>query len=292
MDLNTFIVVVFCMIDDWLADKKLRQRGPQPTLYDSEVVTMEVIGEFLGMDEDKAIYTYFQRHWANWFPGIRQVHRTTFVRQAANLWAVKQSLWEHVLSRIELDSELSIIDSFPVPLCRFARANRCKLMPEAAAYGYDELARQKFYGFRAHVRISWPGVITGVKLTPANVHDITAAEHLAAGCQGFLLGDRNYWSPRLTADLATTGLHLLAPYRSAKRETQPWPLWLTHKRYRIETVFSQLGGRFNAKTVWARDLWHLTNRWWRKILAHTLAVFCAQQFGLDSPLRFAELVTY
>ena len=109
MDLNTFIVVVFCMIDDWLADKKLRQRGPQPTLYDSEVVTMEVIGEFLGMDEDKAIYTYFQRHWANWFPGIRQVHRTTFVRQAANLWAVKQSLWEHVLSRIELDSELSIV---------------------------------------------------------------------------------------------------------------------------------------------------------------------------------------
>ena len=275
-----------------MSDKKLRQRGPKPTLYDSEVLTMEVVGEFLGMDEDKAIYTYFQRYWSGWFPGIAQVHRTTFVRQAANLWAVKQALWEHVLTRIEMDEELSIIDSFPVPLCRFARANRCKLMREKAAYGYDELARQKFYGFRAHVRICWPGVIVAVDLTPANIHDLTAAEYLTTGSRGYLLGDRNYWSPRLMSEFAAQGLHLLAPYKSAKREKQPWPRWLTHKRYRIETVFSQLVGRFNAKTVWARDTWHLTNRWWRKILAHTLAVFSAQQLGLASPLRFAELVTH
>lgn len=30
MDLNTFMVTMFCIIDDWLADKKLRQRGQQP----------------------------------------------------------------------------------------------------------------------------------------------------------------------------------------------------------------------------------------------------------------------
>ena len=291
MDLSTFIVIVFCLIDEWLADKQLRQRGPKPTLHDSEVLTMEVIGEFLGMDEDKAIYTYFRRHWADWFPGIAQVHRTTFARQAANLWAVKQQLWEYVLSQIDYDPTLSIVDSFPVPLCRFARASRCKLMPEAAAYGYDELARQTFYGFRAHVRICWPGVITGIELTPANVHDLTAAEHLTHQVTGWVIGDRNYWSPNLTEKLAQQDIVLLAPYKSAKREPFSWPLWLTQLRYRIETVFSQLVDRFNAKTVRARDTWHLTSRWWRKILAHTLAVFVAQQFGLKSPLRFAELLT-
>jgi len=291
MDLSTFMVEVFCLIDDWLSDKKLRTRGPRPTLHDSEVLTMEVMGEFLGMDEDKAIYSYFRHHWSDWFPGIAQVHRTTFTRQAANLWAIKQALWQHILEQIKLDPRLSIIDSFPVPLCRFARASRCKLMPEAAAYGYDELARQKFYGFRAHVLVCWPGVIVATDLTPANVHDLTAAEVLANGMTGYLLGDRNYWSPRLSSALATQGLQLLAPYKSAKRQKQPWPRWLSHKRYRIETVFSQLVDRFNAKTVWARDTWHLTNRWWRKILAHTLAVFSAQQLDLESPLRFAELIT-
>jgi hypothetical protein len=92
MDLSTFIVSVFCLVDDWLKDKKVRQRGPKPTLYDGEVLTMEVVGEFLGMDEDKAIYTYFRRHWAAWFPRIAQVHRTTFARQAANLWTIEQQL--------------------------------------------------------------------------------------------------------------------------------------------------------------------------------------------------------
>ena len=69
MDLSIFVINVFCIIDDWMKDKKLRQRGPKPTMHDSEVLTMEVVGEFLGMDEDKTIYTYFRRHWADWFPG-------------------------------------------------------------------------------------------------------------------------------------------------------------------------------------------------------------------------------
>ena len=53
MDLNTFIVAVFCLIDDRIADLgDLRERGPTTTLYDSEVLTIEVVGEFLGIDED------------------------------------------------------------------------------------------------------------------------------------------------------------------------------------------------------------------------------------------------
>jgi hypothetical protein len=41
MDLTTFIITVFCLIDDFLAGKRLRKRGPLPTLRDSEVLTIE-----------------------------------------------------------------------------------------------------------------------------------------------------------------------------------------------------------------------------------------------------------
>jgi hypothetical protein len=37
------------------------------------------------LDTDKALYRYFQRHYAHFFPNLRRVHRTTFSRQAANL---------------------------------------------------------------------------------------------------------------------------------------------------------------------------------------------------------------
>lgn len=93
MDITTFFIIVFCEIEDWLGSRKLQQREPQPTLSDSEVLTMEIIGEFLGYDTDKGIYTYFRQHLSDWFPGIGTIHRTTFVRQAANLWAIKAELW-------------------------------------------------------------------------------------------------------------------------------------------------------------------------------------------------------
>jgi hypothetical protein len=48
---------------------------------------------------------------------------------------------------------------------------------------------------------------------------------------------------------------------------------------RQDTVFGQLTDRFNIKTVRARDLWHLTNRIYRKVLAHTLALITNMQMG-------------
>jgi hypothetical protein len=38
----------------------------------------------------------------------------------------------------------------------------------------------------------------------------------------------------------------------------------------IETVIGQLVERFSIEKVWARDLWHLTSRINRKLLAHTV----------------------
>lgn len=292
MDFSTFIVVVFNFTYDWLTsqDWKVRQRGPKPTLHDSEVLTMEVVGTFLGIEQDKALYLFFRRHYGDWFPGLRQIHRTTFVRQAANLWWVKLRLWQALLTHIELDPALSIIDSVPVPICQFARATRCRRLRECAEFGYDHLARQTFLGLRAHVRIAWPGVITGLELTPANVHETAVAEQLLDDVSGWALGDRNYWNPELTDRLAQKGLILLAPFRLAKREPKPWPTWLKHKRYRIETVFSQLVDRFRVKRVWARDAWHLASRWLRLLVTHSFAVMLCQQAGL-SPLRFSELIT-
>jgi hypothetical protein len=290
MDITTFMIAVYCLIEDQIAGQRLRKRGPQPTLRDSEVLTMEVVGEFLGIDTESNIFTHFHRHYADWFPGLQKITRTAFTRQAANLWKVKQELWHTVAQTIPHDPYISVVDSFPVPVCRFARAPRCRSFGEVAAFGHDEVARQTYYGLRAHVRLAWPGVIVECSLAPANIHDTEGAEEVLQGVAGFVLADRNYWKPELSQRLKNYGLYLLAPYKSAKRQKQPWPRFLTHMRYRIETTFGQLVERFHAKRIWARDLWHLTSRWMRKFLSHTLAVyFC---FLADFPyLSFAKLLS-
>jgi hypothetical protein len=69
---------------------------------------------------------------------------------------------------------------------------------EESAFGYDEMSKQTFYGLRAHLHVAWPGVIVGVELASADAHDLHLAEEMLeeAGTKGWVLGDRNYWSPR------------------------------------------------------------------------------------------------
>jgi hypothetical protein len=293
MDLETFIVAVFCLVDDFVRDLcrgwRLRQRGPAPALADSEVLTIEAVGEFLGLDTDRALHAHFRRHFGHLFPGLRRVHRTTFLRQAANLWAVKQALWQRLAAATRRDGALALVDSLPVPVCRFARAHRCRSYPGSAAFGYDALAHQTYYGLRLHLRVTWPGVITAAALAPANDADRAVAPQLLAGLEGWALGDSGYWSPALRAELAAEGLALLARPRGKAAQAAPWPAWLVQARRRIETVLSQLAERYHAKRIRARDPWHLAARWLRKLLSHTLAVLLCQRAGL-SPLAFAQLL--
>ena len=291
MDLNTFIVAVFCLIDDRLKERRIRSRGPTPTLCDSEVLTIEVVGEFLGLDEDTELFAYFRRHYAHYFPSLRSVHRTTFTRQAANLWKVKGRLWQELLADTPHDPTFAICDSMPLAACLFARAYRCRRFRGEAAFGKDTLLRQTFYGFRVHVRVCWPGVITRFSVAPANAHELCVLPELAEFSSGIVVGDRNYHSPKTTEELATMGVELLAPYSSKKRDPPPRrSALLSRFRYRIDTVFSQLTERYSIKRVRARDLWHLVSRLVRKVLSHTVAFLLNHQVG-NPPLQLSKLLT-
>lgn len=294
MDLDDVIVATYCLLDATLGHLtggcRVRRRGPAPLLSDPEVLTLEVVGELLGLDQDRAIYAYFRRHYGAWFPALLRVHRTTFVRQAANLWRRKERSWQALVTQAPSDPGLALVDSFPVPVCRFARARRCRLFPGEAAFGHDAGARRTFYGFRVHVRLAWPGVIAGFALAPANLSEPEVALALAEGTAGYLVGDRGYWSPLLTEALAADGVCLLASFRQATSDPDPdRGRYLGHIRYRIETIFGQLVGRYQAKRVWARDHWRLCSRLLRKVLSQTLAQLLNQQAG-NPPRQLARLL--
>jgi len=294
VDLDTFIIATYCTCSDAekevLKGKRLRERGPEPTVPDIEVLTMEIVGEFQGINQDKKIFRYFRDNFSHFFPGLKKIDRTTFTRQASNLWKMKLMLWQYFLNHIEYDPTLAIVDSLPIYACQFARAYRCIRFGGKAAYGKDILIRQTFYGFRIHVYLAWPGVITGLSLTPANEHETKVVPELIKKTLEILLGDRNYWSPRLKEELTHNGINLQAPFRKASSDPYPeHSAFISRIRYRIDTVFSQLTDRFNIKKVWAKDLWHLCNRLIRKILSHTLAFMFNQKLG-NSPLQFDLLL--
>ena len=57
----------------------------------------------------------------------------------------------------------------------------------------------------------------------------------------------------------------------------------------VETVIGQLTDHLHMVKVRARDLWHLTSRINRKILAHTMGIYLNRMLGRE-PLQFDGLI--
>ena len=155
MERDTFIIAVFCCIADLtpilLGTKPLRKGGFSPQLTDAEVITIEICGEFLKLSKDKDIFQYFYSHYRHFFPQLTD--RTLFVRQAANLWVIKQQLWQ-LLVRIsgEDNAPIHCIDTLPIPVCRIARGHDANYTEElidnfqgivAADKGFLDVAYQE-----------------------------------------------------------------------------------------------------------------------------------------------------
>ena len=158
---------------------------------------MEAVGEFLGLDQDAASPTFAgaSQRLPAWPDPSHDVRG-----QAANLWVVKEQLWGRLRDRMPHDPALSCVDSVPTPVCRFGRAYTCARFRGQAAFGRDTGSKATFYGFRHHLRITWPGVVAALSVAPPTSTTAIWSPNWSM-VRGHVIGDRNYCI-RSTAALA------------------------------------------------------------------------------------------
>lgn len=289
-----YIIKVYCLVDDMLKKLgkfQLRQRGPAPKLSDAEVITMEIVGESKGLDKDKYIHNYFRDHWIKLFPRLGD--RTTFLRQAANLWAVKQEIRKKIVKRLlPSGSKVSVIDGYPIPVCGFRRAHFSKLFKGNAEFGYCAAKDLRYFGFKGHLLIDQNGVILDCTVAPANIDEREMIFEMTSKSAPDLLGDKGYiCSTRRKEEFQNEGINIHSPLRANMKDERPkeFVKIINRKRRLIETVIGQLSERFNIEKVRARDMWHLTVRIGRKLLAHT--VNCFINYTLGNPiLQFEKIL--
>jgi hypothetical protein len=138
----------FCVDDFMKGLGNPRGRGPSPKLSDSEVLTMGIVGEFLGFGSDKAIYDYFRTHWLAWFPNLG--HRTTFARQSSNLSTIQEKLWKHIQQQCP-SNDLYLFDGFPISTCNIKRVRRKNPFWWQGNFGYCAAKDKKYFGFKGHL---------------------------------------------------------------------------------------------------------------------------------------------
>ena len=98
MRVEDFIITVHCCVAESygeLVTSPLRRRGFETKLSDAEVITLEIVGEFMGKDTDKGVWRYFHSHWHHWFPQLGS--RANLVKQSANLWLLKERMMRQLV---------------------------------------------------------------------------------------------------------------------------------------------------------------------------------------------------
>jgi hypothetical protein len=295
MDRKDFIIIVYLLVCTHyraITERiRVRRGGFAPALTDEEVITIELCGEYFKLASDEDIFAYFQAHFQDWFPHLRD--RTLFVRQAANLWQVKALIQQRLtIVSGQAADPVQVIDTLPLPICVLTRAPRERCFKPDADYGYCAAKDLHYYGFKLGLRVARSGMIIHYPLLPARPHDVQVTDELVATFAGVVPADKGCIDAVRQALLAERhGVTLVTPPRKRMQAAFAPAVLKTCARWRkrVETVGSHLVERFGVARIRVRDLWHFQHRLIRKILAHTVGVFLNLQLG-RKPLDLDGLV--
>ena len=282
-----FILMVYVIVDDlylqYAPDQVLKRRNiSQAKLSDSEIITITICGELVGIDSENAWFSFVKKNYSYLFPNIGS--RTRFNRTRRNLLQMMELLREKLLSVFSLPySRYFVIDSFPLPVCKFGRAHFCKTFRGYGAdYGKCSSKKETYFGYKVHALITLEGFITDFEITPASVDDRIGLRDLTDEKSNItILGDKGYVGEELFEDMQKAHICLMALKRSNSKEQYPKNVrrLIFRLRRRVETVFSQLSEQLHAERVLAKSMRGLKTRLVNKILAYDLCMVINHLFG-------------
>jgi hypothetical protein len=254
--------------------------GPRADFTERELLTVALVAELIGLDEETAILGYLRRNHARLFPLLPD--RTRYNRRRRALGEAFNTLRRQIRGWLLAllppnERPLALIDSLPVPVVGFHHARGEHAWKGWATYGYNASKKQTIYGFKLHLVTTGDGVIVDFALAPANLTDGSFTEQLLGDKYHLLVvGDKGYVDAPVQARLAERqDVLLLTPKRSSQHIQLPAEVTslISHFRQMIETVNSQLADQFHIETNKATCMSGLVARLHAKLAAHTLGVY-------------------
>lgn len=289
-DLKDFITVAYVIIDDIYQKVtpthiKNRCNINDSILSDSEIITISIVGELLTIDSENAWFGFCKKNMKDLFPKL--CDRSRFNRTRRNLHAVIEEIRKELSSLTELaEQPYRIIDSIPIPVCKFGRARFHKTFRGyGATYGKCPSKKETYLGYKLHMLTTLDGLVTDFIITSANIDDRVAVWDLVASYKNItMLGDKGYTKAGLGADLKSEkGIDLLPVQKNKSKVQFPKAIrqLIFNLRRRIETTSSQLTQQLNIEQVLAKSFWGLQARIKTKLLAYNLCYYINKLLGQD-----------
>lgn len=279
-DLEDLFTIVFVIIDDLYqkyapVQVKTRRNVSQSSISDSEIITISLVGEMLGVDSENSWYSFVKNNFLYLFPLLcsrSRFHRRRNCLHQTTDW-IRAGLAHECGIKL---CENYIVDSFPLPVCKFGRARYCKAFrTEDATYGKCPSKKETYYGFKVHVLTTIDGFITNYVIGKASEDDREGLYLLTENLPGItVIGDKGYTGEFLRERMAEQGILLLAmkPSHYKNQWSETFRQLIFKLRRKIETVFSQLSEQMHAERVLAKSFWGLCTRMSGKMLAYNLSM--------------------
>jgi Transposase DDE domain len=264
--LEEAITILFCEVDDAYAhlNPKGHHYASLKRLSDSEVITLALFQQLRGMESERAFLREVVRFFSHLFPGMVDLHPSSFHRRLRKLRRYLESLRRAILPELVGDPETMIVDSRLLSVLHPRQVYQGSGFDGAAWVRWGTFS---VYGVKLHLVCATNRVPICYELTPANVTEVSLAEELVVEAKlseqvaRKLLGDLAYQSEQLEEDLAEVGV-LLVTKPSRRRPGA---------RQQIEIAFASLKRVFGVGETLATTLTGLATRIAAKITAYTYA---------------------
>lgn len=283
-----FIIAVYTIIDDIYKEiipKHIQNRRnkSKSLLSDSEIITISIIGELLTIDSENAWYNYCKKNFNDLFPKL--CDRSRFNRIRRGLQTVIDAIRKEIGRITSLpDQHYRIIDSIPIPVCKFGGARFHKTFRGyGATYGKCPSKKETYLGYKLHLVVTLEGLVTDYILTSANIDDREATWDLP---DKFIFhtffGDKGYTGVNFASDLKLEKGITMLPLKKDNDKSQflkTFRQLIFKQRRRVETSASQLTEQLIIETVKAKSFWGLITRINTKILAFNLCFYINKLLG-------------
>jgi hypothetical protein len=289
MDLDSFLVSLYVLVDDWWQERhpySPRKPGRPALLSDPEVLTLAIFAQWPRFRSERDFWRFASSHLRPYFPKL--CTQSQFNRRVRALELELRALQQAFAGQIaETSAIYRVLDTTLVPAMVRVRASRKGLFCGQASFGRSASKTEWIYGFKVALVVDPKGVVSAFGLAPAASDERPIGEALIAedlheaylADKGFTgLEWERHWLERYGALVAAT------PYDDSRRAwSKADRRWASGKRQIIEGVIGQLKDFFSLERHRAKTLGGLLTRLAAKIAAYT----CAQRMNasLGRPLR-------